>query len=104
MTFLFCLSGDFTKMGRHRRFKPVTMTTIGVTLDTLEQINQHKQSKETQDHFIKRVLVQWNSAKEVIKDLQLAEEYKDKRIEQYESEIDRLRKQVENNPVFQELR
>lgn len=74
-------------MCRRRKLVPVTMITIGVFLDTLEQINQYKQTKATQDQFIKRILIEWKYAREMIKVMELVEQYKNKRIEKYDTEL-----------------
>jgi predicted NACHT family NTPase len=93
------------EMGRHRRLTPISLTTLAITTETQKLIKELKRRRETQDSFINRVLLEWQSSKEVIKDLELAEKYKDRRIEQYSAEIERLKTQIiENNPAIQELR
>jgi hypothetical protein len=91
-------------MGRRRKFHRITLTSLAISEETLDTINRLKPRKETQDDFVRRVLVEWQSSKEVIKDLELAENYKDRRIEQYESELEKLRTMVEYNPAMQELK
>ena len=90
-------------MGRRRKLVPVTLTTINISLETLDVISHYKTRTETQDNFVRRVLVEWQSGKEMIKDLELADRYKERRIEQYKSELKVLRNMVQNNPAIQQL-
>ena len=90
-------------MGRHRKLVPITLTTINISLETLDTISRYKTRRETQDNFVRRVLVEWQSDKEMIKDLELADRYKERRIEQYKSELKVLRNMVQNNPAIQQL-
>jgi hypothetical protein len=78
-------------MGRRRRPIPVTMTTISITLETLELISKFKNKRENQDDFIKRVFNEWQEYKEIVKDTEARYNYKSKLLDRANSEIEKLR-------------
>ena len=74
-------------MGRRRRLKPVTMTTISITLETLEIISRFKSKRENQDSFIKRVFNEWQDLKEYRLDMDQVLRLKERQILTLENEL-----------------
>jgi hypothetical protein len=74
-------------MGRRRRLVPVTMTTISITLETLEIISRFKSKRENQDDFIKRIFTEWQDLKEYTLDMDQVLRLKDKQIQSLQKEI-----------------
>ncbi len=80
------------------------MTTVSITLETLEIITKFKSKMENQDHFIKRVFNEWQENKEVIKDTEARCNYHAKLLDEANAEIKRLRSIAKqyNLPIIQQ--
>jgi hypothetical protein len=74
-------------MGRRKRFKSITMTTLGISTSTLEVISKYKSRKETQDDLIKRLISELEDLKEYKLDMDLVLKLKDRKVETLQKEL-----------------
>lgn len=78
-------------MGRHRKDKPnIRLTTVNVSTDTLDFINQEKRKGETQDECLQRVFYQYNDIKEITDNYVFLQD-------QYENQTRLTKKYVQEN-------
>lgn len=74
-------------MGRRRRLTPVPMTTVSISMTTLEAINKFKNKRENQTQFLTRVLAEWQDLKDYRLDMDQVIRLKDRQISNLEYEL-----------------
>jgi len=74
-------------MGRRRRLTPVPMTTVSISMTTLEAINKFKNKRENQTQFLTRVLAEWQDLKDYRLDMDQVIRLKDSQISNLEYEL-----------------
>jgi len=74
-------------MGRRRNPDKVPLTSIAISIEILETISKLKLRRETYDHLIKRLVVEWQDLKEYRLDMDQVLRLKDRQISNLEYEL-----------------
>ena len=74
-------------MGRRRKLHRFPLTSIAVSVETLDHIQKLKLRRETYDHLIRRLLAEWQDLKDYRLDMDQVIRLKDKQISTLEAEL-----------------
>ena len=77
-------------MGRHRKPNKVPLTSIAISVDTLEKISKLKIRRETYEDLIKRIVSNWQDLRDDKMNLEHFISWKDKVISDKDKTISNL--------------